>query len=329
MSHSIKNRIFKIENDSEFNSLALEIFQFQANENEVYKEYINYLGIDPQEITRIENIPFLPIQFFKSRKVVSGNHETENEFSSSGTSGLGTSFHYITDLSIYEESFLKSFRLFYGDPKKFHILALLPSYLEKSGSSLIYMVNELIEKSESNYNGFYLDEHEKLIKNLQFLKNRNDRKIILLGVSFAFLDLIDNAPIDLSNVIIMETGGMKGKREEITREEMHQILCDRFNVSSIHSEYGMTELLTQAYSSGGGAFKTPPWMKILIRDPYNPFGYLEKGRSGGINIIDLANIYSCSFIETQDLGKKIDANQFEVLGRFDYSDIRGCNLLVD
>lgn len=329
MSHSIKNRIFKIENDSEFNSLALEIFHFQANENQVYKDYINNLGIDPHEIARIENIPFLPNQFFKSRKVVSGNHETECEFSSSGTSGLGTSFHYISDLSIYEESFLKSFQLFYGDPKKFHILALLPSYLEKSGSSLIYMVNELIEKSESNYSGFYLDEHEKLIKNLQFLKNRNDRKIILLGVSFALLDLIENAPIDLSNVILMETGGMKGKREEITRKELHQVLCNGFNVPVVHSEYGMTELLSQAFSAGGGVFKSPPWMKILIRDPYNPFGYLEKGRSGGINIIDLANIYSCSFIETQDLGRKIDANQFEVLGRFDNSDIRGCNLLVD
>ncbi len=329
MSHSIKNRIFKIENDSEFNSLALEIFQFQAKENQVYKEYISYLGIDPQKIARIENIPFLPIQFFKSRKVVSGNHETECEFSSSGTSGLGTSFHYITDLSIYEESFLKAFHLFYGDPKKFHILALLPSYLERSGSSLIYMVHDLIEKSTSNYSGFYLDEHEKLIKNLQYLKKRNDRKIILIGVSFALLDLIEKAPIDLSNVIIMETGGMKGKREEITRKELHQVLCDRFNVQVIHSEYGMTELLSQAYSSGGGVFKSPPWMKVLIRDPYDPFRYFEKGRSGGINIIDLANIYSCSFIETQDLGKIIDANQFEVLGRFDYSDIRGCNLLVD
>jgi len=329
MNHSIKNRIFKIENDSEFNSLALEIFQFQAKENQVYKEYISYLGIDPQKIAIIENIPFLPIQFFKSRKVVSGNHETECEFSSSGTSGLGTSFHYITDLSIYEESFLKAFHLFYGDPKKFHILALLPSYFERSGSSLIYMVHDLIEKSTSNYSGFYLDEHEKLIKNLQYLKKRNDRKIILIGVSFALLDLIEKAPIDLSNVIIMETGGMKGKREEITRKELHQVLCDRFNVQVIHSEYGMTELLSQAYSSGGGVFKSTPWMKILIRDPYDPFGYFEKGRSGGINIIDLANIYSCSFIETQDLGKIIDANQFEVLGRFDYSDIRGCNLLVD
>ena len=329
MNHSIKNRIFQINTDSEFNSIALEVFHYQSKENQVYRDYISYLNINPGEISHVEDIPFLPIQFFKTHKIVIDKKEPEYIFSSSGTTGHGTSYHYVTDLSIYTESFLKSFQLFYGKPSDYHILALLPSYLERSGSSLIYMVNELISKTQSNHSGFYLDEHKKIIENLKSLKNKNDRKIILLGVSFALLDLVEKSAIDLSNVIIMETGGMKGRKEEITREELHQILCERFNVPDIHSEYGMTELLSQAYSSGNGTFQTPPWMKIVIRDPYDPFRFLEKKRSGGINIIDLANLNSCAFIETQDLGKLSGTSSFEVLGRFDHSEIRGCNLLVD
>ncbi|MDX2444766.1 MAG: acyltransferase [Bacteroidales bacterium] len=329
MSHSFNKRIFGIKDDSEFNSLALEIFHLQANENEVYKNYINYLKINSLDIKELKDIPFLPIQFFKSQRVITGNKEPQTIFTSSGTSGTGTSRHYLTDLSLYNESFLSSFQAFYGNPDEFYILALLPSYLERSGSSLIFMVNELIKKSQSNISGFYLDEHDKLIENLQHLKKKNDRKILLLGVSFALLDMIENETIDLSNVIIMETGGMKGRKEEITREELHKILSKKMNIPAIHSEYGMTELLSQAYSSGSGIFQSPPWMRILIRDPYDPFQIFSVGRSGGINIIDLANINSCAFIETQDLGKLHGTNQFEVLGRFDRSEIRGCNLLVE
>lgn len=329
MSNSLSKKIFQLKDDSEFNSLALEIFHLQANENEVYKNYISHLKIRPLDIKELKDIPFLPIHFFKSQRVITGNKEPQTIFTSSGTSGTGTSRHYITDLSLYNESFLSSFQAFYGNPDEFYILALLPSYLERSGSSLIYMVNELIKKSQSNIGGFYLDEHDKLIEKIQHLKKKNDRKILLLGVSFALLDMIENETFDLSNVIVMETGGMKGRKEEITREELHKILGKKMNTPTIHSEYGMTELLSQAYSSGSGIFQGPPWMRILIRDPYDPFQIFSVGRSGGINIIDLANINSCAFIETQDLGKLLGKNQFEVLGRFDHSEVRGCNLLLE
>ncbi|MCD6596584.1 MAG: acyltransferase, partial [Bacteroidales bacterium] len=250
-------------------------------------------------------------------------------FTSSGISGEDTSKHMVTDMNIYEKSFLNGFRHFYGNPSDYYLLALLPSYLEREGSSLIYMSKKLIEETRNEHSGFYLNDFDNLTKKLKYLIQKDDRKIILLGVSFALLDLAEKAALDLHKVIIMETGGMKGRKKEMIRKELHYILCEKLNVQTIHSEYGMTELLSQAYSKGKGIFRTPPWMKILIRDPYDSFRILKKGKSGGINVIDLANLNSCSFIETQDLGKITGQNQFEVLGRFDNSDIRGCNLLLE
>lgn len=324
-----KSRIFKGGNDEEFNSLAIEIFKFQAKKNPVYKEYINHLGIDIYTIDDILKIPFLPIRFFKTHKVFIGDEAPAITFTSSSTTGVIASSHMLPDTLLYEESFLSGFRHFYGDPKEFYILALLPSYLEREGSSLIFMVSRLIKETQSSESDFFLNNFEELILKFSFLKKRNDRKIMIWGVSYALLDLAEKYAPDLSGVILIETGGMKGKRKEIIREELHQILCGKFNLSKVHSEYGMTELLSQAYSKGLGIFYSPPWMKILIRDIYDPFHFIQNDRTGGINIIDLANLYSCSFIETEDLGSKIDDRGFQVLGRFDTSDIRGCNLMVE
>ncbi len=329
MENSLKSIIFRIRNEKDFFSLALDIFRFQSKNNSTYKEYLMRLNIVPSDIRTIEEIPFLPIQFFKSRKIITGNKTSETVFTSSGTTGPETSKHYVTDLSLYEESFLSAFQIFYGDPMKYYLLALLPSYLEREGSSLIYMVDRLVKETNSPYSGFYPDDYNKLLEKLHYLKKRNDRTIILFGVSFALLNLAEKISPDLSESVVMETGGMKGRRKEIIRKELHQILSKKLNLTVIHSEYGMTELLSQAYSKGNGIFQTPPWMKILIRDLYDPFRYVEKGRSGGLNIIDLANLNSCSFIETQDIGKLTNENNFEVLGRFDQSDIRGCNLMID
>ncbi|MGZ4034414.1 MAG: acyl transferase, partial [Bacteroidia bacterium] len=248
-------------------------------------------------------------------------------FTSSGTTGMIQSKHYVTDPDIYEKSYLEAFRLFYGDIEKQCVLALLPSYLERNGSSLIYMADDLIRKSKHPDSGFYLDNYDELIFKLKELESK-DQKIILLGVTYALLDLIEKEKFHLKNTIVMETGGMKGKRKEMVREELHGILCEGFGLKVIHSEYGMTELLSQAYSKGNGIFNCPPWMRIIIRDTNDPFSFLPHTKSGGINIIDLANINSCSFIATQDLGKTFPDNSFEVLGRFDNSDIRGCNLLI-
>lgn len=329
MNSFSKEKIFEFEDEGIFLSFALEIFQLQAINNPVYKEYLQHLDVHPKEIKDIEKIPFLPIQFFKSHPIISGTEKPQTIFTSSGTSGEDTSKHMVIDMDIYEKSFLNGFRHFYGNPSDYYLLALLPSYLEREGSSLIYMCKKLIEETRSEHSGFYLNDFNELTHKLKYLMQKNDRKIILLGVSFALLDLAEKADLDLHDVIIMETGGMKGRKKEMIRKELHHILCKKLNVQTIHSEYGMTELLSQAYSKGKGIFLTPPWMKILIRDPYDPFRILEKGKSGGINIIDLANLNSCSFIETQDLGKITGENQFEVLGRFDNSDIRGCNLLVE
>ncbi len=323
-----KSRIFKVGSENEFNSLALEIFKFQAEKNPVYKEYINYLGIDPYDIDDIQKIPFLPIRFFKTHKVFIGEGTPAITFTSSGTTGAITSSHMLPDTSLYEESFLSGFRYFYSDPENYYILALLPSYLEREGSSLIFMVSQLIKETQSSESDFFLNNLEELISKFFFLKKRNDRKIIIWGVSYVLLDLAEKYSPDLSGAILIETGGMKGRRKEIIREELHQILCKKLNLSKVHSEYGMTELLSQAYSKRQGVFHSPPWMKVLIRDIYDPFHYIQDERTGGINIIDLANIYSCSFIETEDLGSKLD-DGFKVLGRFDTSDIRGCNLMVE
>ena len=324
-----EEKIFEIEDENTFLHFGMEIFQQHAKYNPVYKEYLQHLNIHPQEIKEIEKIPFLPIQFFKSHPIIRGSEKPQIVFTSSGTTGENTSKHLVTNIDFYEQSFLTGFHHFYGKPSDYYLLALLPSYLEREGSSLIYMCKKLIEETGSEHSGFYLKDIDKLTEKLKYLKQKNDRKIILLGVSFALLDLAEKSSLDLHNVIIMETGGMKGRKKEMIRKELHHTLCEKLNVQSIHSEYGMTELLSQAYSIGNGIFRTPPWMKIFIRDPYDPFRILEKGKSGGINIIDLANLNSCSFIETQDLGRITGENQFEVLGRFDNSDIRGCNLLVE
>lgn len=321
-------KIFGLKNEDQFKNIALEIFRYQAQHNSVYALYLKYLGTQVSEVKSLEQIPFLPIEFFKTQKVVASQSTPQVIFTSSGTTGDNVSRHYVTELEVYENSFLKGFQHFYGPAKDYCFLALLPSYLERKGSSLIYMMEHMIRESQNPNSGFYLNNHEELINTLNSLQKTN-QKIVLLGVSFALLDLVEKYKLDLSNVIVMETGGMKGRREEITREELHATLCNRLGVNKIHSEYGMTELLSQAYSKGDSLFKTPPWMKILIRDTYDPFSYQEQGLSGGVNIIDLANINSCAFIETKDLGRIHPNNTFEIMGRFDHSDIRGCNLLVN
>lgn len=323
--------LFTIKSEQEFRRLALDVFRFQATNNPIYGQYVQSLKIDIEAIEQIEQIPFLPVEFFKSFEIITNNQNTNNPqtFTSSGTTGQITSKHFVSDSSIYQKSYLKAFELFYGNITDYCILALLPSYLEREGSSLVYMADDLIKKSKHHQSGFYLHNYDELILTLQQLQDKK-QKTILLGVTYALLDVVEQFPLFRggSNLIVMETGGMKGKRKEMIREELHSILCEGFGVKSIHSEYGMTELLSQAYSKGDGIFTTPPWIKILIRDTNDPFSYLPTDRTGGINIIDLANIYSCSFIATQDLGKTNPNNSFEVLGRFDNSDIRGCNLLV-
>ncbi|NKQ39289.1 MAG: acyl transferase [Methanosarcinales archaeon] len=319
--------IFNIKTANNFEKLALKIFNHQAINNKIYANFLSLLRINPKSITSLEQIPFLPIQFFKTHKILSSKEQIQQTFLSSGTTGMQQSKHHVTDLNIYENSFTKGFQYFYGDIKNYTVLALLPSYLERDGSSLIYMANNFIEKSACKESGFYLHNLEELAQKLMQL-DANGKKVLLIGVSYALLDLIELHQFDLKNTIIMETGGMKGKRKEMIKEELHQILCKGFGVKKIHSEYGMTELLSQAYSHGNGIFKTPPWIRILIRDTEDALNILPVNRAGGINVIDLANINSCSFIATQDLGKTYLNGTFEILGRFDNSDIRGCNLMV-
>ena len=319
--------IFTISSQKQFEKIALKVFRFQYENNLVYKEFCDFLKTDVQRVKTIQQIPFLPIQFFKSHDVVSNTNPVQTIFRSSGTTGMITSKHLVTDVTLYEESYRKGFSEFYGNIENYVILALLPSYLEREGSSLIYMVEDLIQLSNHSESGFYLHNHEDLIKKLLEL-DQSGQNVILIGVTYALLDLIEKQQFELQNTIIMETGGMKGKRKEMIREELHEQLCNGFGVSAIHSEYGMTELLSQAYSLGEGIFECPSWMQILIRDPEDALTYIPQGKTGGINVIDLANINSCSFIATQDLGKKYPNNSFEVLGRFDNSDIRGCNLMV-
>jgi phenylacetate-coenzyme A ligase PaaK-like adenylate-forming protein len=286
---------------------------------------LNLLKTDINCITSIQDIPFLPIEFFKSHSIISNDNPIEKTFTSSGTTGQDVSQHHITDLSIYTESFIRGFEHFYGTTEDYRILALLPSYLEREGSSLVYMCNRLIENSQHQESGFYLHNLEDLAK---ILSQKSEKKTLLIGVSYALLDLAEQFPQKLENVIVMETGGMKGKRTEMIKSELHDVLKKAFQLNTIHSEYGMTELLSQAYSKNNGIFETPPWMKVIIRDTQDPFTILNHQQTGGINIIDLANINSCSFIATQDLGKTIDEYSFELKGRFELSDIRGCNLLI-
>jgi len=319
--------IFSIASEEVFNELTLKIFKFQFENNPVYRSFCDLLYKHPSDIKRIEDIPFLPIQFFKSHQVLSSNSKIKTTFTSSGTTGSSTSKHHITDLRIYEESFRKGFKQFYGNIEDCVVLALLPSYLERQGSSLVYMVNDMILNSKHPESGFYL-EHTSELKEQLVRLDSSGKKVLLIGISFALLDLVESQQFQLKNTIVMETGGMKGRRKELVRDELHQILKDGFGVANIHSEYGMTELLSQAYSKGDGVFKTPNWMRILTRDPEDALSLQQHQKTGGINIIDLANINSCSFIATQDLGRVAQNGTFEVIGRFDSSDIRGCNLMV-
>ncbi len=324
----ILTRLFTISSEKEFNAMALAIFQYQYQHNPIYGQYVKSLKTDVNTIRHYTEIPCLPIEFFKSHHVVSKPIKDNTiAFSSSGTTGQITSTHYVCDIDVYKKSFITAFELFYGKPQQYCILALLPSYLERTGSSLVYMFNDLIEQSHHPLSGFYLHNTDELIETLNTLK-QSSQKTILLGVTYALLDLAEKAVSLPDHIMVMETGGMKGKRKEMIKEEVQSILKEKLKVNAIHSEYGMTELLSQAYSKKDGLFKCPPWMRVLVRDSNDPFLYLKQGRAGGMNVIDLANLYSCSFIETKDLGKIYEDDSFEILGRFDNSDIRGCNLMI-
>jgi len=327
MARTIQD-IFTIKDHLTFRAAALEIFYYQSRHTPVYRDYLAALGVEPSSVQEVEQIPFLPIEFFKSHTVIVEWKNAEVVFESSGTDGTTPSLHHVADASLYHKSFTSAFRQFYSDPYTYCILALLPAYLERSGSSLVHMMDRLITDSGHPESGFYLHNLEELASVLQ--KRNDDRQpTLLVGVSFALLDLAEQFPIILGDhIVVMETGGMKGQRKEMVRGELHEQLKTAFGLDTIHSEYGMTELLSQAYSKGDGLFHCPPWMKILIRDPNDPLSLLSAGQSGGINVIDLANLNSCSFIATGDLGKVFEDGSFEVLGRFDHSDIRGCNLLV-
>ena len=313
-------------NEEGFEEVALEIFNFQAAENPVYKAYLQALGVEAGSVNTIDKIPFLPIRFFKSHAIRTTVFEPAVVFESSGTTGSINSRHLVKDLALYEESFTKGFELFYGSIKDYCIIGLLPSYLERNNSSLVLMVDKFIRLSEHPQSGFYLNEYEQLFAVISELETRK-QKVLLVGVTFALLDFAEKHSLSLQNTIIMETGGMKGRREEMIRPAVHEILKKAFHTPAIHSEYGMTELLSQAYSKGEGIFNCPPWMKILLRDDEDPF-FIKSEGSGAINVIDLANIYSCSFIATDDAGKLYADGSFEVLGRIDGSDLRGCSLMV-
>jgi len=324
--NTLKQKIFEV-TPPQFESLALEMFRFQYENNTVYHEYVNTLKRNVDAIKTIEAIPFLPISFFKTHKVVTIEKTPQKIFESSGTTGDVTSKHYVYDLALYEASFMQCFGHFFGNISDYCILGLLPSYLERNNSSLVYMVNHLMEQSQHAESRFYLNEYD-LLQQVMLQLEEKQQRYILFGVTFALLDFSKKFPVNISCGTIVETGGMKGRGKELIRAELHEILQERFNTENISSEYGMTELLSQGYMQQNHSFHTPPWMKVLIRDIYNPFGYAEANQSGAINVIDLANIYSCSFIETADIGKLNVDNSFEVLGRIDSSEVRGCNLLV-
>lgn len=323
----LRDKIFQTTN-KDFDNIALEIFQSQYRNNKIYQRYTDSLRINPDKVDNIKKIPFLPISFFKTQAIVSSKSPILQTFESSGTTSSINSKHYLTDTDIYRESLLRGFERVYGNPKRYCFVALLPNYLERQNSSLIYMVNTLMNESKHVDNGYYLYNHDSLYKTLNRLEI-NKQPTILFGVSFALLDFVEHYSIKLKYTKIIETGGMKGRRKEITREELHETLCNAFGTSQIHSEYGMTELLSQAYSVRVGRYNAPAWMKVLIREVNDPFTYVKKTFSGGINVVDFANIYSCSFVETQDLGRINQDDSFSVLGRFDISDMRGCNLLIN
>lgn len=319
--------IFGIQNDTDFEREALKAFRYQFENNTTYRSFCDLLYKHPSDISHSRDIPFLPIQFFKTHSILTEGKTAATTFTSSGTTGSISSKHHVADLGLYEASFRDAFAKAYGNPKDYVIVALLPSYLERKGSSLIYMVDDLINSSGHSESGFYLNDLKKLAQTLIELDSKA-HKVLLIGVSFALLDLVESYSFNLNHTIVMETGGMKGRRKELIREELHDLLKKGFGVQHIHSEYGMTELLSQAYSKGDGIFTAPPWMKVYTRDTEDALTIHDTPKSGGLNIIDLANQFSCPFIATQDLGKVYENGNFTILGRFDHSDIRGCNLMV-
>lgn len=321
--------LFSIASDEQFNRLAIGLFRLQHEANPVYREYCDRLKFRVEEIAHYSQIPFLPVEFFRTKEVVCGKFKAQATiFTSSSTSSQTPSQHIVTDVSVYEKSFLEGFRFAYGEPSDYTILALLPGYLERSGSSLVYMVDHLIRLSKQPESGFFLHDLAQLRKSLEEAQEKK-KKTILIGVSYALLDLAETGISLSDDVIVMETGGMKGKRKELPKEELHEVLKKKLGIQEVHSEYGMTELLSQAYSKGGGKFTCPPWMRLLTRDPGDPLSIRMNGERGGVNIIDLANINSCAFIATKDLGRTKDGIHFELNGRFDNSDIRGCNLMIE
>ncbi len=323
----IEEDIFNINSEKQFSEVALNVFHYQYRNNSVYAKWVNYLNVKPTEVKSVEQIPFLPIGFFKNNEVVSTPLTGETVvFTSSSTTSQTPSKHFVNKIGLYEKSFLTGFEKFYGNPADYCILALLPNYLERKGSSLVYMFNELIKKSGNIHSGFFMDNISELISIIEKLKLAK-QKVLLVGVSYALMDLSEKVKLD-ENFVVMETGGMKGKRKELLKEELHGFLRTGFGIKNIHSEYGMTELLSQAYSSGEGLFRSPHWMKFLIREVTDPLNIKKDHKTGGINVIDLANIYSCSFIATQDLGRIDENGMLELMGRYDNSDVRGCNLMI-
>lgn len=321
------NDIFSIKTDKDFNEIAIKIFQYQSESNLVYKKFIKALSINSEKINKYEQIPFLPISFFKTQEIICQPKSIQKVFKSSGTTNSVRSNHFVSDLNIYETSFIKTFKTFFGHIKGLHILCLLPSYQEQGDSSLLYMTDKLIEISGSRQSGYFLNQNQNLfdtINNIESLKE----PFILFGVGYALLDYLEDFKHQLKYGKIVETGGMKGRRKEITKEQLHKKLSEGFGTQEICSEYGMTELLSQAYSLGNQIFNTPPWMKVLIRDTSDPFNFISSEQTGLINVIDLANVYSCSFIATDDVGLCLGDSSFQVKGRCDHTDIRGCNLLV-
>jgi phenylacetate-coenzyme A ligase PaaK-like adenylate-forming protein len=315
--------------EADFKGYCLEVFRYQVRENKVYGDWVRLLKVDPQAVSRIEQIPFLPISVFKTHKVLCGEKTEHTEiFTSSATTSQTPSQHFVNDIKIYRDSFMRGFGHFYGEPSDFCILALLPNYLSRKGSSLVYMCQALIEQSQHPLSGFFLDDIHELLRRIKLL-NHTPQKVLLIGVSYALLDLCEHGLQLGENIIVMETGGMKGTRKELTKEELHTTLKEGLKTNSVHSEYGMTELLSQAYSRGGNAFEAPAWMRFYIREIEDPLQLKKDKRTGGINVIDLANLHSCSFVATQDLGKINEYGHLQLLGRYDNSDVRGCNLMYD
>jgi len=323
-----EKRIFEVSNSADFDEVALQLFGFQYDNNAIYRRYVDCLGVDRAGVDSVEKIPFMPVEFFKNFTVKTTQFDEALVFTSSGTTGANTSRHYVKSPEIYYRSLLLGFGQYYGSLSDYHVLALLPAYLERTGSSLVTMVEKFMEASGNGTDGFYLYDFDALSRKIDSLITGSDKKILLIGVTFALLDYAEKFTRQYGDrIIIMETGGMKGRRKELVRDEVHHILCNGLGVKRIHSEYGMTELLSQAYSDGLGIYRETATMRILVRDTTDPLRYVSPGTTGGINVIDLANIYSCSFVETKDLGIKYQDGTFKVLGRFDNSDTRGCNLL--